>query len=125
MLTYPHIGHLMIRMDEALLYRRFGELVRSYRHRLSLSQVELGTAIGLTRASIANIEKGRQRIPLHHLFRLAAALKVEAALLLPRRLSPAGAEPEIKSAMKLTQREQDQIARVVGSMRFGTHLETE
>ena len=112
-------------MDEPLLYQQFGELVRRYRNRLSLSQVQLGTAIGLTRASIANIETGRQRIPLHHLFRIASALKIEIDVLLPRQAghSAATAEPGIQSAMKLTQREQDQISRVVGSMRLITPLE--
>lgn len=36
--------------------------------------------IGLTRASLANIESGRQKIMLHQLYRLATALKAESII---------------------------------------------
>jgi len=38
---------------------------------------------GLTRASIANIEKGRQRVFLHQLYHFANFLKVDMRELLP------------------------------------------
>jgi transcriptional regulator with XRE-family HTH domain len=81
-----------------------------------LNQAEIGTAIGLSRASIANIETGRQRIPIHHLYRLARALRVDVHTLLPA----AGGEPpatidrEIRSAVELSKREQEEVAKVVG-----------
>ena len=69
-------------MDERSL-REFGRLVRLHRERLGLNQGEIGRAVGLSRASIANIETGRQRIPLHHLYSLARVLKVDVHALLP------------------------------------------
>ena len=109
-------------MDEAELYRWFGQLVRRHRDRLNLSQAQIADAVGLTRASVANIETGRQRIPLHQLFRLAGALQVDVDALLPRQATATQslADHDIRSAMKLTDREQDEIARVVDSIRDPT-----
>src|SRR5262245_33212336 len=70
-------------MYESQLYAEFGKLVRQHRKRLSMNQETLGDEIGLSRASIANIETGRQHIPLHHLYRLARVLKVDPHALLP------------------------------------------
>ena len=105
-------------MDESELYSRFGQLVRQHRERLDLNQAEIGSAIGLTRASIANIETGRQRIPLHHLYRLARALKVDVQALLPTSgwETPATIDREIRSAVELSAREQEAVAQVVGSI---------
>ncbi len=109
-------------MEESELYPRFGQLVRRHRERLGLNQAEIGQAIGLTRASIANIETGRQRIPLHHLYRLARVLKVDVHALLPTAAGGASmlADCEIQSSTELSAREQDVVARVVGSIKVGT-----
>jgi transcriptional regulator with XRE-family HTH domain len=63
-------------------YREFGERVRRARGE-RFSQAELARRIGMSRGSIANIEVGRQRIPLHLLIVLARELDVEPASLLP------------------------------------------
>ncbi|MEV7084125.1 helix-turn-helix transcriptional regulator [Streptomyces sp. NPDC093516] len=68
-------------MDE--FYEAFGERVRKARATQGLNQQELGSAVGLNRTSISNIEKGRQRVALHMLFEFATALRVEPESLLP------------------------------------------
>jgi transcriptional regulator with XRE-family HTH domain len=105
-------------MDESAIYRRFGRLVRLHRERLDMRQETLAAAIGLSRASVANIEKGRQRIPLHHLYALAKALKVDVRELLPTfggegRITT---DREIKSPFALSKSETDEIARVLNSI---------
>jgi transcriptional regulator with XRE-family HTH domain len=65
------------------LYRRAGELIREARRNRRLTQSDLGTAVGLTRTSIVNIERGRQKLLLHTLFEFADVLGVEPAALLP------------------------------------------
>ena len=86
-----------------------------------MNQAEIAQAIGLTRASIANIETGRQRIPLHHLYSLARALKVDVYALLPTAVgAPMVADREIQSSIELSAREQDNVARVVGSIEVRT-----
>lgn len=76
---------LASRMDS--YYRDFGANVRGARG--DLSQARLAEAAGLTRAAVANIETGRQRVTLDVLDRIARALGVPPASLLP----PSPAEP--------------------------------
>src|SRR6188768_2788041 len=63
-------------------YREFGARVRRARGD-RLSQADLARRVGMSRGSIANIELGRQRIPLHLLLVLARELDLEPASLLP------------------------------------------
>ncbi len=43
-----------------------------------MTQLELAQKTGLSRASIANIERGQQNVGLHHLYSIAHALEVAA-----------------------------------------------
>ena len=74
--------------DRDTFYKQVGEKIRTHRGK-DLSQEALACAVGLTRTSISNIENGRQRLLLHTLADIAAALKVDAASLLPSRQAPA------------------------------------
>ena len=69
--------------DEAL-YKAFGSAVSTRRKALNLTQAELAGRVNMSRASIANIESGRQNTLLHHAYALAAALDfTKVAELLP------------------------------------------
>jgi transcriptional regulator with XRE-family HTH domain len=65
------------------LYREFGELLRTHRRQAGLTQNQVAERVGLARTSITNIERGQQHVPLHQLFRLASAVGVQPAELLP------------------------------------------
>lgn len=66
------------------VYRAFGNAVSTRRKALSLTQAQLASKVKMSRASIANIESGRQNILLHHVYALAAALDfAKVADLLP------------------------------------------
>lgn len=65
------------------LYEATGELIRKARTARKLTQTELAAGVGLTRTSVVNIEKGRQKLLLHTLFGFAAVLGVEPVDLLP------------------------------------------
>ena len=75
--------------DHSAFYRQVGEKIHARRGK-NLSQEALASAVGLTRSSISNIEKGRQKLLLHTLVDISEALNVEVASLLPDR--PAQAE---------------------------------
>lgn len=64
------------RMNEKELYRRVGRAIADRRNELGLTQEEVARQLGLSRASLANIETGRQKILLHYLYLIATALKV-------------------------------------------------
>ncbi|WP_316173357.1 MULTISPECIES: helix-turn-helix transcriptional regulator [unclassified Bradyrhizobium] len=65
-------------MADLEIYRIVGAGLAARRKKLRLKQQEVADQIGLTRASLANIERGRQKIMLHQIYRLASALKAEA-----------------------------------------------
>lgn len=61
-------------MASADIYKFFGQRVLAERTALGLSQDDLARRVDLSRASIANIEAGRQRVLLHQVLALAHAL---------------------------------------------------
>ena len=64
-------------MSDLEIYRIIGATLAARRKKLRLKQAEVAEMIGLTRASLANIESGRQKLMLHQVYRLAKALQVE------------------------------------------------
>src|ERR1700730_4089733 len=65
-------------MADLEIYRIVGAGLAARRKKLRLKQSEVADQIGLTRASLANIERGRQKLMLHQIYRLASALKVDS-----------------------------------------------
>ena len=70
-------------MLEKQLYKSFGTLVSEKRRRAKLTQHDLAQALGLSRASVANIERGKQPIQLHSIFKIASVLHVDVRELIP------------------------------------------
>lgn len=56
------------------VYRALGARVQMVREAVGMSQADLAKRIGYSRPSIVNIEVGRQRISLHQIEQIAAAL---------------------------------------------------
>src|SRR5689334_6504280 len=74
-------------MDERSREIRFnvgmGERIRSGRREAGLVQAQLAQMVGVSRASITNIEAGTQAPPPYRLARIADALSVSVADLIP------------------------------------------
>jgi transcriptional regulator with XRE-family HTH domain len=68
---------------EGDLYRHVGHQVRRLREGANLKQEELSVRVGISRASIANVEAGRQAVPLHILLAIARTLETGLESLLP------------------------------------------
>jgi transcriptional regulator with XRE-family HTH domain len=86
-------------MSDLELYRRLGRTIAKRRDELRMTQAEIAERLGLSRASLANLECGRQRIMVHQLFALVQALKLKSILdLVPETWAPAEPLPEIKFA---------------------------
>ena len=60
------------------IYGMLGTAVARRRRALGLTQADIAALIGMTRASIANIETGRQKVLLHQVYLLADALRLES-----------------------------------------------
>ena len=72
-------------MSKELIHKAFGQAVAIRRKQQgNMTQMELAQKTGLSRASIANIERGQQNVGLHHLYSIANALEIaEISDLLP------------------------------------------
>lgn len=94
-------------MDDKF-YRLFGSRVRELREERKVTQDELARRVALSRTSITNIERGRQRVLLHQMMEIAEALDAQPADLVPR------AEASERAPMR------DDVARVVSLLKDET-----
>jgi transcriptional regulator with XRE-family HTH domain len=105
-------------MSDMELYRRLGRAVAKRRDELGLTQGEVAEKLGLSRASLANLENGRQRIMVHQLFGLVNALKLKSILdLVPETWVLAEPLPAIKmtGGAALSPQEQSTVASLLAS----------
>jgi DNA-binding XRE family transcriptional regulator len=58
------------------VYVKIGAIICEMRERQGVSQKEVADHLGWTRAAISNLEKGRQRVMLHDLPRIAKVLRI-------------------------------------------------
>lgn len=69
--------------DVARLYEVLGQRVRQVRERQQLKQEDLAARVGMSRATITQVENGQQKVHLQSLYLIAAALGAAIADLLP------------------------------------------
>lgn len=70
-------------MEVSPLYKAIGAAIKKARTELGLSQEDLAKMVHLTRTSITNLESGKQQVPLHTLYEIAAAIDRDVRVLLP------------------------------------------
>ena len=99
------------------VYKTIGAIIRGRRRRLEWAQATLAARLGISRATLANIETGRQRVLVHQLYNFAEVLQLKPSDLLP---PTSGSQPvpdmtdlSIQGDVNPAQREQ--IARLIGS----------
>jgi len=69
--------------DVNKFYAGIGDKIKKFRTKRDYSQDDLAKFLDLTRTSVVNIEKGRQRAPIHTLFEIASFLNVPVEDLFP------------------------------------------
>ncbi len=67
----------------AQVQSQFGQKLRSVRQRQKISQEKLAELAGLHRTYISSVERGERNVSLSTIHRLAAALNVRMAELMP------------------------------------------
>lgn len=78
-------------------YEELGARIRAARVSAKKNQEELAIEIGLTRPSIVNMEKGRQRPSIHNLLEIANVLQVQYTQLVPDKILNKHLNTPIKS----------------------------
>ncbi|MEW8350289.1 MAG: helix-turn-helix transcriptional regulator [Candidatus Thiodiazotropha taylori] len=75
-------------MNTEFPYPEVGARIKQYRNAKQITQEELAKGVGISRASLANIESGRQRVLLHQLYGFAEQLGLDLFQLIPARKEP-------------------------------------
>lgn len=95
-------------IDKSLdsLYVSLGQQIRDARQQSSMTQEQLASALGLSRTSITNIEKGRQHVLVHTLYAIAHVLELNVRELLPEVENTRGsAQTPLSMPQSVTPRE--------------------
>jgi transcriptional regulator with XRE-family HTH domain len=107
-------------MSSLNIYAVFGRRLAIARREASLTQAELARKVGLSRASIANIEGGKQRVFLDQVFELAQAIGGDGLQsLLPdlagnHTVPPAGMV--LTGARNLSRQQEQVLAQILSSV---------
>jgi transcriptional regulator with XRE-family HTH domain len=79
--------------------REVGRRLQLVRKRREMTQEQLAREIGITRASYANVEAGRQRIPLDIVWRAAVVLGVSISSLVPEAINRGAAAANVPAPL--------------------------
>jgi transcriptional regulator with XRE-family HTH domain len=81
--------------DREGFYRDVGLRVQTVRKRARMTQGEVATDLCMPRATYANVERGRQRVPVDVVWRLAVLFNVPIHKLLPEPIRDSGSTAEL------------------------------
>jgi transcriptional regulator with XRE-family HTH domain len=88
-MVFVMLGFLFMDEDiQRLFYIALGSNIRSARERKGLTQEALASLVSMTRTSITNLEKGRQRFLVHTFAQISKALECKPDDLMPKILTP-------------------------------------
>ena len=107
-------------MNPESIYQHIGAVIRTRRNALKprLTQEALAQRVGISRASLANIETGRQNVLVHQLYALADALSLDPSdFLLPANQNTTGQEPSDFLPADLKPRQMQDIVRLIPEVR--------
>ncbi|NWK94711.1 XRE family transcriptional regulator [Sphingobium lactosutens] len=65
-------------MEDMAIYAQLGRAMAARRTSLGLTQQDIADRIGVSRASIANVERGRQKVLLHQVYAIARVLALKS-----------------------------------------------
>lgn len=104
-------------MNQGDLYKSIGWKIAAQRRAIRLTQQQLADHIGMSRASIANIERGEQSIMIHMLFAIAECLKIDdVSDLLPKPNVNKDGQLRLTGSDDFTKAERDQIDEIVAAL---------
>jgi transcriptional regulator with XRE-family HTH domain len=90
-------------VDSKLLYPLIGKEITRLRKNKNWTQTDLAKAVSLTRTSITNIEKGRQKILVNTLWDIAEQFNIHPSKLLPKQIiAPSSVVVEVDKAKGLS-----------------------
>ena len=115
-------------MEPQDLYSEVGSNIRRYRRGMHRTQQQVAAQIGLSRASLANIESGHQWVRLHHLYAIAEVLDLDSPTVLMPPLKPAPQHTELSELPLpkegLTNKQRLEVLRLLSDVLGGQESDT-
>ena len=115
-------------MEPQDLYTEVGNNIRRYRRAMPRTQQQVAAQVGLSRASLANIESGHQWVRLHHLYAIAEALDLGSPTVLLPPLKPVPPPSEIAELPLpregLTDKQRREVLRLLSDVLGGQQPDT-
>lgn len=102
-------------MNIEALYRHIGSTIKLKRKQLGMTQAQLANRMAISRASLANIETGRQNVLVHQLYSFAEKLDLKIEDLLPPVVSSESdfPPPNFPLPKDLSRVQREQITRLL------------
>ena len=115
-------------MEPRDIYKEVGHNIRRYRNGAHRTQEQVAAEIGMSRASLANIEAGRQQVLVHHLYAIAAALDLDSPSVLMPPLKPPPPHTEVSGLPLpkegLTEKQRLEVLRLLSGVLGGQEPDT-
>lgn len=110
---------------EENFYRFLGERIAQFRRGQRLTQERLAATAGISRSSLANIEKGRQLVGVHLLVKFAQTLGLPVGDLIPLEIKAFSTADIEQKLAELQENERAWVMKVIDvSLTEGTNDET-
>lgn len=102
----------MIKSEQNKFYLILGNRIREARIKATLTQETFANFVKLSRASVVNIEKGRQHPPIHLLWDIAKVLNIQVNDLLPQFEIGEKVNPQWKKIIAKESTDKDSKAKI-------------
>ncbi len=107
--------------DDKDFFERLGSRIAQLRRQHGLTQAQVAAELGVSQQTTLSFEKGRRRVPVSALPKLAKLFRVSIEELLddsgkatrPRRGPPSKIEQQVERIRTLPKREQDHLMKVL------------
>lgn len=98
---------------EDTIYKQIGSLIYKIRKDLNMTQEALAQKIELTRASVTQIENGRQKLPIFQLYKIADIFGISIYELLPDNKKVSNEGKLDKLSLKRIGKDKDNIMKII------------
>ena len=102
-------------MRNEYIYEYIGKTIKNRRKTLKLTQKDLARKLFISRASLANIETGRQNVLVHQLYNFAKTLELDVKdfLVRPESTNALDKANNLSFSLSLNAQQKNQLAQLI------------
>lgn len=102
-------------MQSEYIYKHIGSTLKNRRKALKMTQEILASKLFMSRASLANIETGRQNVLVHQIYSFAKILELDVKdfLVRPESTTTSDKSNNLSFSQTLNAQQKDQLAQLI------------